>query len=531
MKLPNNIIFELLALLMTTGVTFIDAECLFCINATIVDPTLEVAGGETCASLSEAAASLEADEFLCADVALAAQVDCCPSFFNVTTVDLGSVINPTFNETTTTISCSICANGLTVSDNTVIPFAEANGSTCAETLALALNILDSSTMCTAMKDAESICCPESSLNPCQVCVESGGITVDGATPIFDGAMKTCADVVVDALTVEEGSDVCTQMKVSEVTCCSESILNTTTTTTGNGTESSSSVAPTISPSLNGTMVSTTATDNNNETTTTNITTCQVCIDGITAGTKNIVIGNGKTCGDLISDAAITDASDVGCSMMQDAQLTCCPTPAQVPCDVCPNGGITVMEDTAITVAKTCGDLMVDALNTEEESDICSGMKAVAEPICCPANTTAPTTAPEMNSTTVVPSSATTLAPSSTADVTESLAPSTTATSSSTESSASSSTTTSPTVLSVTTPSPSLMATSTTDALPTSLAPTAAGLEPTDKEPLAFETQGSGGEAPPSSSSSGFSYSSSPQRVGFFTTIGCAMVAVSFVALV
>ncbi len=128
--------------------------------------------------------------------------------------------------------------------------------------------------------------------------------------------------------------------------------------------------------------------------------------------------------------------------MKNSESICCSEPvSNNPCQVTifdgSDGGITVEEDTAITVAKTCGDLMVDALNTEEESDMCSGMKAVAEPICCPANTTASSTTapPEMNNstTTVVPSLATTtLAPSTAeeedANVTESLVPSTTATS-------------------------------------------------------------------------------------------------------
>jgi hypothetical protein len=508
--------------------------------ATIVDPTLEVGGGETCATLSDAASSLEADEFLCTDVALAAQIDCCPTF-NMTTVDEGSIINPTFNETseddgsttntTSSTACSLCANGLTVSENTVIPYAEANGSTCAETLAYAQNIVASSDICTTMKNAEAVCCPEPSSDPCQVCVD--GITVDGSTPIFDGAVKTCGDVTMDALIVESSSDVCTQMKLAETVCCSESVVNATEAPSSAIANETASLAPSITPSLNSTSVST------NETEATNMTTCEVCLDGITAGNENIVIGEGKTCGDLIADALLTDANDVGCSMMQDAQLTCCPTPAEVPCDVCPDGGITVDEGTAITVAKTCGDLMVDALNTELESDICSGMKAVAEPICCPTNTTAPTMTPEMNSTTVSPSLATTVAPSTAEDanVTESLAPSTSTTTTVTSTSPeSSSSTNAPTVLSGTTPSPSLVATSTeeeedeeeaTSPSPTSLAPSSAtaveegGLEPTDKEPLAFES-GGGEPVPMSSGISNYSFTS--RCVGIVAIGWWAMIA-------
>lgn len=496
-------------------------------------------GGETCASLSEAAATIEADEFLCTDVALTAQGVCCPSF-NMTTVDEGSMINPDFNETmegnaTVTTPCSVCADGLTVSDNTQIPYPEANGATCAQTVAFAQSVEESSDLCTTMKNAESICCPEPSANPCAVCAD--GITVDGTTPIFDGAVKTCADVIIDALTFDESSETCAQMKSAELNCCPESVVNATTIAPSSAVNETESVAPTITPSLNATAAGT------NETVANVTATCEVCPDGITAD-ESIVIGEGKTCGNLIADAALTDANDVGCSMMQDAQLTCCPTPADDPCAVCPDG-ITVEETTEITAVKTCADLLVDALNTENESDICSGMKEIAEPICCPevTNTTAPSSA--TNTSSVAPSAASagdedaTLSPSSTSaptpanteevEVTEStLAPATTVAPSALESSTASSSlptivfvssteTTIPTVLGATEDEEADVRT----ASPTSLAPsTASGVEPTDKEPLAFENPGTGGEVASSGSS---------RRVGFFAA-GCAMIVGSFAAL-
>ena len=50
-------------------------------------------------------------------------------------------------------------------------------------------------------------------------------------------------------------------------------------------------------------------------------------------------------------------------------------PAENPCDVCA-GGLTADESVEIGSGKTCGDLLVDALNTEQDSDTYRIMKTL-----------------------------------------------------------------------------------------------------------------------------------------------------------
>lgn len=68
----------------------------------------------------------------------------------------------------------------------------------------------------------------------------------------------------------------------------------------------------------------------------------------------------------------------------------------------------VEETVGIGVGKTCGDLLVDAVNTEESSDTCTTMKTL-EDTCCPASV--PTASPVG---TLAPSTVNTTAPVSSA---------------------------------------------------------------------------------------------------------------------
>ncbi|KAL3791418.1 hypothetical protein ACHAW5_005792 [Stephanodiscus triporus] len=315
--------------------------------------------------------------------------------------------------------CPVCPDGLTVSGSSVIQAPEANGMTCDRLLVVAADGVRQE-VCDEMLLAEEYCCPALAANPCDVC--SDGITVAETVSVAQGSSKTCGDLIVDSRVVEEGTDLCTQMKVTELACCPAALTDPCPLCVGGTTnggrvvsgktcdehvadaalvEESSAVcpqlqllesaccpgddastnatSPTVSPSANATAFE----------------SCLplVCPDGITADAA-IVIGNGKTCGGLLADAEITAATSVGCSLMQDAQLTCCPTAAVNPCPVCPDG-ITVDPTVAVgSAGKTCADLLVDKLNVEENSDTCTGMYDVAGPVCCPpATNTGPTTAP------------------------------------------------------------------------------------------------------------------------------------------
>lgn len=212
-----------------------------------------------------------------------------------------------------------------------------------------------------MKRTEDLCCPPQAENPCSFC--AGVVTADGSTPVGDEADGiTCFSLSSDALTVEEESEMCTEMKEAELTCCPA--------------EAAVSVVPTPVP-MDG---------------------CQVCVDGLTV-LENTVIGQGRTCGGMIADALDQDPDSGVCRAMQQLQDTCCPY-AENPCVVCPDG-ITVADETEIETEEfTCGGLRSSALAIDATSETCAAIQ-LAETTCCPAVEGAvsvvPTPAPQIQS--------------------------------------------------------------------------------------------------------------------------------------
>ena len=93
-------------------------------------------------------------------------------------------------------------------------------------------------------------------------------------------------------------------------------------------------------------------------------------------------GGGNTCDDLLADAQQVDESSDECTAMKGAESRCCPPSPVNPCTVC-SGGLTVEESVGLGGGRTCGGLLIDASNTEEDSDVCTQMKSVEE-TCCPA---------------------------------------------------------------------------------------------------------------------------------------------------
>ena len=134
--------------------------------------------------------------------------------------------------------------------------------------------------------------------------------------------------------------------------------------------------------------------------------CSVCESGITADLSTVV-GNEKTCADVIVDAALLEANSPSCALMKDTELSCCPEPAENPCAVCVNG-LSVEESVEIGSGKTCGDLLADAINTEEDSDTCTIMKNLGGETCCPVT---PTITPvTTNAPTVTPPAVSSILP-------------------------------------------------------------------------------------------------------------------------
>ena len=109
--------------------------------------------------------------------------------------------------------------------------------------------------------------------------------------------------------------------------------------------------------------------------------CQFCPDGLSVD-ESTSVGQ-VTCGRAVADAATTEADDNICGRIQSLEATCCPSPASDPCPVCPDG-LTVDTSTVINQAQgsTCGGLLSDALLVESDSDDCESMLGV-ESLCCP----------------------------------------------------------------------------------------------------------------------------------------------------
>lgn len=230
-------------------------------------------------------------------------------------------------------------------------------------------------VCQQMKLAELVCCPAGPADPCLVCAAEGGVLPEKADIVISG--KTCSELVIDALLVETSSAICPQLQTIEGVCC-----------------------PTLSPSTSPTTSTPTTTAP-----TVNVTafeSCPICPTGITASEGTQIGTDGRSCGTLLADANVTAASSTACKLMQDTQLTCCPTPATIPCPVCTDG-ITVPNTTAVgTQGKTCSTMLIDILNTEADSDTCKNIEEVAGPVCCPTNVTTTTVAPSIAPATASP---------------------------------------------------------------------------------------------------------------------------------
>jgi hypothetical protein len=246
--------------------------------------------------------------------------------------------------------CDVCANGITVDPS--VPVGEGSSKTCGDLAIDSKVVEDGSDVCDQMRLTELVCCPALPDAPCSVC--PGG--VENPNRVVSG--KTCDEIASDASLIEDTSDLCVQLLEAESACCPSSLSNTT--------------SPTISPALNDTAM---------------FESCPVCPDGITVPADTSIGGDGKTCGILIEDALTTSSDDVGCQLMKEEELTCCPSKAENPCPVCPDG-ISVDATTSVgSAGKTCADLLIDRENTEDASDTCTGMFEVAAPVCCPSTPT------------------------------------------------------------------------------------------------------------------------------------------------
>jgi len=113
--------------------------------------------------------------------------------------------------------------------------------------------------------------------------------------------------------------------------------------------------------------------------------CPVCLNGLTVDPTMIIPypeANGASCAHLMKFAA-AGVTQAVCNSMFQAETICCPILATNPCSACPDG-ITVDESVLVhpSSTKTCGDLVVDSMVSEEGSEVCSRMKNFKS-VCCP----------------------------------------------------------------------------------------------------------------------------------------------------
>eukprot|EP00985_Skeletonema_marinoi_P005251 scaffold2273_cov195-Skeletonema_marinoi.AAC.2 len=219
--------------------------------------------------------------------------------------------------------------------------------------------------------------------PCNPC--PGGITADPDTETIPG--RTCGGVQEDASRFDADSNVCKMITDdSKEKCCP------------------------------GDVVTIDEDEDEDE-----VSACSVCPGGLTVpGDTEIPNTRGITCGEMMNDAETTEEESNMCTQMKGSEETCCPetpaAPESTTCSVCPDGIPAENVDIPTIGSKTCKDLLIDAPQQTEGSNICDAMKS-SEDVCCPfvATTTAATTTVEAT-TTIAPDVVEVITPSPTEPV-------------------------------------------------------------------------------------------------------------------
>jgi hypothetical protein len=120
--------------------------------------------------------------------------------------------------------------------------------------------------------------------------------------------------------------------------------------------------------------------------------CTVCPNNITVADDYEPFNDGNTCSYWLDYyAADFDAESDWCTVGwgADIESRCCPTVANNPCTICPDGA-TVGEDILPYTYdwRTCEDLIEAALTFDAESEMCLVHAKKDEDTCCPSSTTA-----------------------------------------------------------------------------------------------------------------------------------------------
>jgi hypothetical protein len=120
--------------------------------------------------------------------------------------------------------------------------------------------------------------------------------------------------------------------------------------------------------------------------------CILCPNGITVADDYEPYNDGNTCSVLLDYyAANFDAESDRCTVGWGASIKshCCPTVANNPCTICPDGVTVGKEIVPYTSDKrTCEDIIEADLTFDAESEMCLVNAKYNEFNCCPSSTTA-----------------------------------------------------------------------------------------------------------------------------------------------
>ena len=347
----NFSLFVAAAFILSTG-THAQEPCSVCPDGIYVDADTPTENGYVCGTIQSDAADYDADDRICQRI-------------------------KGFEET--------CCSGVTE------PITEDDLDTTEEAVAVATEFpltTDVPEIVEAQEQEET--------GVCSVCPQGINVDPDTATE----GNNVCGTIQTDAARFDADDNICSRIKAFEATCCPTAVTTVasidetdaaTETTLTNSTVAGAEAEVADNEEVAYVDVNATIASDETMLTTAVPGSCIVCPGGITApGT--IQTGAGKTCGDLLSDAALQVDGDGVCEFIQQSEDICCPEGGFAPCSFC-TSGITASGATLLIGDITCDDMIADATQIQDSSDICNQVKGF-EGTCCPTiveSTTAATT--------------------------------------------------------------------------------------------------------------------------------------------
>lgn len=359
-------------------VPVLGSTCSFC-HGLVMDSSavIPASNGTTCGVAASFAATIEGSSAECAEVKQA-EFLCC---------------QPTLER-----SCDFCSSGITVGDDFVIP--DGDGVTCGVAARYAASLEGDTALCAEVQFGEMVCCPTAPTVTCEYCTSGVTAADDFVFPNSNGF--TCDQAVSYAGMLEGTTEACTELQLGEYMCCpstpdvpcdfckAEGVTAPDDVLISEGDDGfTCDVAASYAEALDGTaelcpqlqqmeaICCPTAPD----------VPCDFCkAEGVTAGDDALISeeGDGFTCGQATFYAGTLEGTAEQCSMVQGAELFCCPTAPKTSCDFC-KSGVTAGDDFVIPESEgaTCGQAVIFTTTLDGASDSCAEVQQ-AELLCCPA---------------------------------------------------------------------------------------------------------------------------------------------------